>query len=322
MAARSARASDFQIRALLPFAPDEYRADFTERAERAEFERELSAADQLFSLPGQRSEEEGAYVLVGKAVIAAADILIAIWDGGAANGLGGTGHVVEQALANSVPVIHILVDRNGSQSGALRLLTDGEAGAPNVAFLGTADTYDLLLADTLLPHTTDERQHIADFFAETTRFSNWRLEYPLMLTALSVKRLPRAAWRETPLPSLDKAQRPDLTTYAWANLLAIRYAQMFRSGHVANYVLSALAVLLALVGLLFPAAKVFLVLAELGTIGLLFLNTRAGTEGEWHRRWLQYRHLAESLRPLFYLKETGLISTPFRSDFVRGNTHL
>ncbi len=321
MAARSARASNFQIRALLPFAPDEYRADFTENVERADFERELEAADQLFSLPGQRSEEEGAYVLVGKAVVAAADILIAIWDGGAANGLGGTGQVVEQALANSVPVIHILVDRSGGESGLLRLLTDGEAGTAAVAAFGTPDEYDALLADTLLPHTSDERQHIADFFAETTRTFNWRLEYPLLLSSLAVKPLPSAAWREAPLPALDRSRRPDLATYAWANLLAIRYAQMFRSGHVANYILSALAVLLALVGLLFPAAKVFLVIAELGAIGLLFLNTRAGTEGEWHRRWLQYRHLAESLRPLFYLKGTGLISTPFRSDFVRGSAH-
>lgn len=321
LAARSARASAFEVRALLPFAPDDYRADFTEQAERADFEQELEAADQLFSLPGQRSDEEGAYVLVGKAVVAAADILIAIWDGGAANGPGGTGHVVEQALANGVPVIHVLVDRNGSDSGDLRLLNDSEGGTRVEAF-GTPASYDALLGDTLLPHTTDERQHIADYFSETTRRNNWRLEYPLLLAVLFVKSLPAGNWRETPPQHApDRLARPDLATYDWANLLAIRYAQMFRSGHVANYVLSASAVLLALVGLLLPTIKVFLVLAELGTIGLLFLNTRAGTDGDWHRRWLQYRHLAESLRPLFFLKNTGLISTPFRSDFVRGNAH-
>src|SRR5437868_15414554 len=79
--------------------------------------------------------------------------------------------------------------------------------------------------------------------------------------------------------------------------------------------------MLALIGLLAPHLKIFLVVAELATIGLLFLNTNAGTDGEWHRRWLQYRHLAESLRPLIYLKRSGLISTPFRSDFIGGPTH-
>lgn len=321
LAARSARASAFDVRALLPFDPDDYRADFTDPDERADFERELKAADQLFALPGQRSDEDGAYVLVGKAVVAAADILIAIWDGSAANGPGGTAHVVDQALSNTVPVIHILVDRSGERSGELRLLTDGEGGTSSITEFGTPDSYDALLGDTLLPHTPDERQHIADYFTETTRRYNWRLEYPLLLTCLFVRSLPRAIWRETPLRVLDRNKRSDLHAYEWANLLAIRYAQMFRSGHVANYILSASAVLLALVGLLVPAAKVFLVIAELGTIGLLFLNTRAGTDGEWHRRWLQYRHLAESLRPLFFLKSTGLISTPFRSDFVRGKAH-
>ena len=42
----------------------------------------------------------------------------------------------------------------------------------------------------------------------------------------------------------------------------------------------------------------------LATIGLLFFNTNAGTDGEWHRRWLQYRHLAESLRLLIYLADS------------------
>ena len=322
LAARSARASAFEVRALLPFAPHDYRDDFAQGPERAEFEHELHAADRVFFLPGSRADEGRAYVLVGKAVVAAADILVAIWDGRPGNGPGGTAHVVDQAIANGVPVIHVMVERETGQSGRVRLLAGGEIGDPEVQPFGSPDSYDRLLRDTLLPHTADERKHIADFFKETVRSFIWRAEYPLMLALLMVKKLPAKWWRETPPQhDLDRDARPDAAAYDWANLLAIRYAQMFRSGHVANYILSASAVLLALVGLLAPGIKFYLVLAELGTIGLLFLNTRAGTEGDWHRRWLQYRHLAESLRPLFYLKETGLISTPFRSDFVQGNAH-
>jgi len=114
------------------------------------------------------------------------------------------------------------------------------------------------------------------------------------------------------------AREPLARAYGWANFLGIRYSQLFRSGHVTNYALSTAAVILALAGLLIPKAKVVLVVAELTAIGLLYLNTQAGRRGEWHRRWLQYRHLAESLRPLIYLKRTGIISTPFRSDVVRG----
>ncbi|MFL6733577.1 MAG: hypothetical protein ACJ8EY_02650 [Sphingomicrobium sp.] len=334
LAARSARASQYHVRALLPFAPDDYRSDFAEGAERDEFERELAAADRLFALPGQRGNEEGAYVVVGKAVVAAADILVAIWDGREGNGPGGTAHVVNLALANWVPVIHVIVDRDGGAVSGPRLLVGGDTVEPIVKPLACPDDYEALLSDTLVPHTSEERGHIQDYFAEVSRRRNWRIEYPMLLAALGVKSLP-----PMPLREAAPSHHPEVTAgigqptgqtldihcvaaaYEWANVLAIRYAQLFRSGHVANYVLSALAVLLALFGLLVPSIKVYLVIAELGTIGLLFLNTSSGTTGDWHRRWLQYRHLAESLRPLSYLKCSGLISTPFRSDFVQGAAH-
>jgi len=323
LAARSARASHYHIRALLPFAPDDYATDFAEGDERDQFEREFEAAEGWFALPGDRDAEEGAYVLVGKGVIAAADILVAIWDGRAGNGPGGTAHIVDLALANSVPVIHVMVDPGGPAMGQVRLLVGGDAVEPIVQPIESAGDYDELLIDTLAPHTEEERGHIADFFNEGLKRRNWRIEYPILLAMLGVKGLRRHPFREEPLEGLvdetDGGQQ--LAAYAWANALAIRYAQQFRSGHVANYVLSVSAVILALLGLLVPGIKFFLVLAELGAIGLLFSNTKAGRDGEWHRRWLQYRHLAESLRPLPYLKRSGLISTPFRSDFVQGAHH-
>ena len=334
LAAESARASNFIIRALLPFAPDEYRKDFAQGAERDEYDRQLSLADSMFSLPGYRDEQDEAYVNVGKAVIAAADVLIAIWDGREGNGRGGTAHVVDLALGGSVPVIHIEVDRQHGLVERPRLLIGGDAIEPIARPLKSPEDYLALLRDTLSPHTSVEREQIADFFTEREQRTNLRFEYPLLLAALGVKKLGMSAVRQSSVAQdisweWDKVDgmgpggtwRPLALAYGWSNFLAIRYAQQFRSGHVTNYFLSALAVILALFGLLAPHAKIFLVVAELATIGLLFLNTSAGTNGEWHRRWLQYRHLAESLRPLVYLKRSGLISTPFRTDFVQGASH-
>ena len=334
LAAESARASNFFIRALLPFAPDEYRKDFALGAERDDYDRHIAMADSLFSLAGDREDRDEAYVNVGKAVIAAADILIAIWDGREGNGRGGTAHVVDLALGQSVPVIHIEIDRAQGLVGRPRLLTGGDAVEPIAKPLKSSADYAALLRDTLSPHTSLEREQIADFFTEKERRTNWRFEYPLLLAVLGIKRFGTGAWRQSSVNQdisweWDKVAgmgpgetwRPLALAYGWSNFLAIRYAQLFRSGHVTNYFLSALAVILALFGLLAPGAKIFLVVAELATIGLLFYNTSAGTSGEWHRRWLQYRHLAESLRPLVYLKRSGLISTPFRTDFVHGTSH-
>lgn len=334
LAATSARALGYHVRALLPFAPDDYREDFSAGHEQDEYDLQLGAADEIFALPSDRADQDEGYVVVGKAVVAAADILVAIWDGREGNGPGGTAHVVEHALNSSVPVIHVPIDRDSGVVGEPRLLVGGDLIEPIAEPIPDEAAYDRIVRDTLIPHTTLERDQLADYFVERERLTNWRIEYPLLLALLRVKSLPAWPWRQTSVeqdvigersgraavgaegdqPALDQA-------YAWANFLAVRYAQLFRSGHVTNYFLSALAVILALMGLIAPNLKVYLVVAELATIGLLFLNTRAGTKGEWHRRWLQYRHLAESLRPLIYLKRTGLISTPFRSDFVRGAKH-
>ena len=334
LAATSARALGYHMRALLPFAPDDYRNDFGAGSEQDDYDRHLAAADEIFALPSDRADGDEAYVLVGKAVVAAADILVAIWDGREGNGPGGTAHVVEHALNSSVPVIHIPVDRETGTVGAARLLVGGDLIEPIAEPIPDRAAYDRMVRDTLIPHTSLERDQLAGYFAERERLTNWRIEYPLLLAILRVRSLPAWPWRQSSVeqdvlserqgsePIDPDGAQPALDyAYAWSNFLAVRYAQLFRSGHVTNYFLSAFAVILALSGLIVPQAKIYLVAGELATIGLLFLNTRAGTKGEWHRRWLQYRHLAESLRPLGYLKRSGLVSTPFRSDFIRGAKH-
>ncbi|MEO6248181.1 MAG: hypothetical protein ABIO85_06310 [Sphingomicrobium sp.] len=334
LAATIAHGCGFHVRALLPFAPDDYSQDFVEGVEREEFHRQLASADEYFALPGDRSDAEGAYVLVGKAVIAAADILVAIWDGAEGNGPGGTAHVVDLALAASVPVIHVAIDRETATVAAPRLLIGGDVIDPVAEPLADAGGYDDLLRETLAPHTEVEREQLAVYFGEREHRVNWRIEYPVLLALLKVKAMSWAPHRQRSIEQDVLSDRQSLhggdatnasatldRSYGWANVLAIFYAQRFRSGHVTNYLLSALAVIMALMGLIVPSAKIFLVMAELGVIGLLFLNTSAGTKGEWHRRWLQYRHLAESLRPLAYLKRTGMISTPFRSDFIHGRSN-
>lgn len=329
MAATSAQRHGFGIRALLPFATDEYGKDFAKGEEHKQYRALLKESDEIFSLPGSRDREEDAYLAVGKAVIAAADVIVAVWDGGEGNGTGGTAHVVDLSLRAGVPVIHIPIDRVEKKVGAVRLLTGGDIIETEfVPLVGSGDAIELV-DRLLMPQTTIEREQLLEYFQEQEKVVNWRIEYPLLLALLRVKKLPARPWRQAPVAvdlatSISMAEGtmsradadPRDLAYAWANFLAIRYAQLFRSGHVTNYFLSAFAVLVALFGLIVPSVKIYLVMVELATIGLLYLNTSAGTNGDWHRRWLQYRRLAESLRLLEYLKQTGLAGPPFRNEYA------
>jgi hypothetical protein len=147
IAAKSAHAAGYHVSAILPFVAEEYRNDF-EGPELDEFEGALDAAHEIVALPGARSDPVDAYVHVGKALIDAADIMVAIWDGGEGNGPGGTAHVVELALESSVPVIHIAIDRD-DESVTTRLLVGGKAQQPMVQSLSGTDAYCALLQGTL-----------------------------------------------------------------------------------------------------------------------------------------------------------------------------
>ena len=329
IAAQSARANGYQLRALLPFKVAEYAQDFS-GPELAEFREYLEDADTVMTLPSDRTASD-AYVLVGKAVIAASDVIVAIWDGEPGNGPGGTAHVVELALRDGVPVIHLHIDRARGEASTVRLIVGGDIEEPELGTLSVPDDYTELLGNILAPHEKIERLHILEYYREVENRRNLRIEYPLMLALLGVRSLPSQPWLQDSIATEIERERsvirdeypsslrmPLERGYGWANFLAIRYAQKFRSGHITNYGLSALAVIIALTGLLVPAIKVYLVMFELLTIGALFYNTSAGKKGDWHRRWLQYRHLAESLRPLIYLKRVGLTGPPFRSDYIAG----
>lgn len=129
IAAICARSSGYFVRALLPFEASEYRKDFADGDELDTFEQALAAADEIVALPGQRSDVESAYLLVGTTLVRTADVLIAIWDGEPGRGPGGTANVVELALKNSTPVIHLHID-HASEEVRMRALLDGDATAP------------------------------------------------------------------------------------------------------------------------------------------------------------------------------------------------
>ena len=157
LAAICGRSSGYFVRAILPFEAREYRKDFAAGDEIEGFEQALQAADEIVALPGDRTELEAAYVLVGEALVQKADILIAIWDGEEGRGRGGTAHVVEMALQSCTPVIHIDIDE-GSDVVRIRALTHGDTAAPFGTSLHDPGLYGAILrcAFRLEPDASEE----------------------------------------------------------------------------------------------------------------------------------------------------------------------
>ena len=325
--------SGYRLDVALPFPREEYAADFRDEDSRARFTAQLDRADRILELPGDRGDSTSAYSLAGGAIIAASDILIAIWNGQGSGGRGGTGDVVANALNLGKPVIHVPLEA----SRPVRLLWPGEGpagGAWHSALEPPSEPFDRATLEqamrTILlpPADAGEREALATFFGEEEKLRMRRIEYPLLLAVTGAQKLSRRAWRKPAYLPTTRAewQRFDAAVqghvdpprlerleqgYSWADHLATRFAQSFRSGHVVNFAFSALAVALALFGFLFGGdVKIAFVIIELLLIAAIVANTRIGHAEYWQHRWLDYRQLAERLRPMRSLKLLAVARPP------------
>ena len=91
------------IEAVLPFPGYEQKLQVHARAEHR---RLLSSASQVTTLQRQATDEES-YLKSGKTVVDLAELLIAVWDGKPAKGLGGTADVVEYARRKRRAMVHL-----------------------------------------------------------------------------------------------------------------------------------------------------------------------------------------------------------------------
>jgi hypothetical protein len=327
MAADAAMAKGYRLQVVLPFPLEQCRNDVPE-AHRPDFDRLAAAASCLLELPGDPADPLEAYVMAGRATVAHSDLLIAVWDGEVPRGRGGTGEVVELAMARGTPVVHVPVD----PAKPLALLWS--AYDPAVLTLHSDDVdrrpfdkehlaglLDLLLAP---PGDERERSYLTTFCNEHGRRFRARIEYPLLLATAGIRRFDAGDFRTERASAQHDAQWDrycqacndhhgvklplDLIaeTNAWSDQLADHFAQNYRSGHVLNFLLAALAVVIGLAGFILPGSKLALAAIEFALVLIIILNTRFGVRHEWHRRWLDYRQLAERLRPLRSLKLLGI----------------
>ena len=329
MAAEAALQRGWLLQAVLPFDRDTYIADFNDEESRANFHRLVAAAACVLELPGDPHDPLEAYVMAGRGTVAHCDILIAVWDGLPPRGRGGTAEIVELAIARGTAIVHLPVDPVRTDK-ILWSAFDPNVLTRNGHDINVHRPFDaehlslVLEAMLALPRSTIEHRFYAQFSRERQRRVRLRLEYPLLLTLTGTGRIRSNHWREArSAAAIDEEWRDFLAgcsdchgisaslellhkAYGWADRLATYYAQTFRSGHIFNFVLAAAAVLIGLSSFALPASKLQLASVEIVITLAIILNTAFGVRYEWHRRWLDYRQLAERLRPLRSLKLLGI----------------
>ena len=318
----------WELEAILPFERADYRASLGNHGARERFDALLGKASCLLELPGDPAHGLDAYVMTGRATVAHCDVLIAIWDGLPPRGRGGTGEVVQLALTRGTAIIHVPL----APGGDTRILWSAfdptvltVADDPGVARPLERSDVDALLCGLLMPPPDKhEQRFLHRFLTERLRRVRTRIEYPLLLSVAGARKFRardlttkhaeaqiRDEWQRYRAgcaeahnlsTSIDSLQE----SYSWADRLATHFAQTYRSGHIFNFVLGGFAVCLGLAAFMAPHLKFEEAAFELLITFAIILNAQIGTRQEWHRRWLDYRQLAERLRPMRSLKLLGI----------------
>lgn len=310
-----------KLQAPLPFSREAYEGDFSDESTAA-FRQLLDRAERVLELNGEREREAAAYEAVGRVVLGHSDILIAVWDGHAPKGRGGTGQIVEEALTIGVPVIWLRPDGVAEPE----VLLSSVQRQQSVSLDALKPVIRSILAIPLRPE--DEGTTLETFIAE--RRPAWTLGglfvlfRNLVLGKLNVPPVRTERWLESAdrrwreeLQALDPAVAKPLhdwlqPIYTWADELANYYGGLYRSVFLANFLLSVFG---AAVGLstvfmgVWTAENAIWGVGATATeiacagiiVGLSILARRRG----WHGRWIDYREMAERLRPLRFIYLLG-----------------
>jgi len=286
----------------------------------AEFAGLVDAATAMLTLDGDgEGHRRNAHELAARVIVEQSDVLIAVWDGQPAAGMGGTGHLVREALAQNVAVI--LISPDGDQPIAY-LLPQGTdcTRADFLAWLRSMLLLDVSAcnapASASVTSNADSsaQQRWQRTLRETLRASTFPPLYQCMM-GLAGKRWPR--WRLSYANSVENwaenwqhyentlsAQASPEGNYAtlrqrfhFFDHLAELYGRQYRASYLLIYLLAFLATSFGLAGVFTDiVTKAWLVSIELLLIITMAVVAWRGVKNDWQERWLDYRAIAEQLR--------------------------
>jgi hypothetical protein len=333
LGARAGRGVTAEINLILPYDRVEYRKDFTTPVAITLFDTTLASATTVLELPGTREEGPRAYERANEFILSHVDLLIAVWDGSRANGRGGTGDIVQDAISARIPVV--VVDPRGQSKPQLLLHPGTREFDPPVATdlsrRALPDDLRELTNDVLLPsRTAQQHPGYPNLVAEPApAFRLWHFEYRWLMKAFLVFFKPRPSrlvhdrWEAAVrfAQTIDSAYAERLIVASEVSqqidALATRYGDIYRSSTVTRYFVAVVVTLAAAtVSIAFPGASYISYAGTFVVNVILLIDGIGGTHGRWQERWIDYRWIAEQLRSLRFLHMLGVAKQESAGPFL------
>lgn len=302
---------------VLPMPRAMYERDFDTDASLRQFASLCAAATDVFELPiaAGQGDDAGAgqwpsvqYAAAGVFLCAHCHVLIALWDGKDNNQLGGTGQVVrfhhDDVMPGYAPRASIsllsLADDESDLVYHVVCSRDRPDGAPAPGL--TAMQASWYTRDKTMPRTPDLPARYRRAFGNAQEFSREAQAFAARIDREGVPLLGETAAAHLP-PGLRVIEQ----AFGAADWLAMRYRKRVRLALLVGHLFALLAAIayLSYTGLQSTRGMIVLILAMLvAAVGVSRVAVRSG----WHRKYLDYRTLAEGLRVQFYWAAAGVTS--------------
>ncbi len=316
LVAHEAVAMNIPLLIALPMPVELYKQDFTDAESVKDFEH-LYAQGEVLELPlvegkmtasmsNPGNERDKQYAQAGVYICAHCHILLALWDGKSSEKLGGTAQVVRFHHDDTMPGFtdsgrssqQILADDESDLVYHIVCSRDQPDGAPSPSMQALQTSW--FTTDNENPRTDTIPERYIRIFERTSEFNADAVANRERIAAEKYSLLSS----DSPA-SLPPSVREIDDMFTMADWLAIRFQKYV------NFMLAATYTLAALMGLAFIAYSdlegqeqmifAFLLFFAAGVV-LYVMSKRGG----WHRRYLDYRALAEGLRVQFYWTASGV----------------
>lgn len=280
-----------------------------------------AAVDDIGSdTPLARAQRQQAYAEAGIRMLEYSDVLIAVWHGAPQPMPGSSAFVIERAVEMGMPVVWV----HACNAVPPALYTVGLDGRPALQLLDDPECQPL-------------QQKLEQHFAPPLTGTALNPQLQQCIDDYERTFLPKPfwySWWEHFFSSLAPAapfsvSRVKAASAMSFSALAGYYGNLHRSFFLLACLMGTLAVCVATLSLALPVfnwqgitqngAKFVLGVVELGLLFLLWRIHAASQDGEWQRKFTDYRLIAEHLRHAKFLHGLGLVvdalpSLPYYAD--------
>jgi hypothetical protein len=313
LAAHAANDADVEVQVVLPMPREVYRNDFESPESNAEFD-ELCVNAEIIELPTKHAGDQAiespgrdrdiAYANCGMFISAHCHILLALWDGVPSNNLGGTSQIIYFQQYDRLPGVAESVPRSSlfltdTESDLVYHISCSRYSDPDSGSAVTPLQAKWFTTDPDAPHTEEFPERYIRVFSRTDEYNR------------EIRHLLASDWSresteaEPPATSTQAAARRIRDFFDVADILANQFQKKVDRTLV---VVHTLAVLTALTFILYselngvePLIFPFLAFLLIGIAIAAFAQRR-----QWHRKYLDYRVLAEGLRVQYYREIAGI----------------